>query len=223
MHLAIRIRQLFHIRGSLTFFCLRTTMETSLDERTREIDASNIVRVKRATEEAEKVDKVRRELVCIYREHRPGKTAEIDSLLEKYVGKEADLLAAVKKKYSVTAVSAHKNWSYVLKNYPNEGNKKSLQQQTWSVEQNLGSVRDEIDEIARSIKGECQMIIVGKEGRRKLVVRRRSTKEPICSLSLVEAAVEKMRHLVQQRYHIVRRQQTFQKNTSRGMFRKRLI
>lgn len=176
-------------------------MALSLDDLTRKIDAANLERVEMAAEKARHVGQIRRELMRIYREHQPSKIEEVDSMLEKYADKEEDLLLAVKKKYCVTFVQAQ-NWMYVLKNYscPWEGDKKSRQRQTWEVEKSLANVRKELDEMARSIKGECK-IVLGAQGCHKLVVRRRSNTEPLCSLSLVEATVDKMRmRLVRKRY-----------------------
>ena len=99
-------------------------------------------RAERVTGEARKVYNIRCELIRIYKVYPPGKITAVDLLLEKYAGREADLIKAVKKKYSASESDpAPENWSYVLKNYPTsrDGEKKSLQQQTWAVEQSIGT------------------------------------------------------------------------------------
>lgn len=45
------------------------------------------------------VEKVRRELVAIYRRHNETKVPEVDGLLAKYPGQEAKLLKLAREKY----------------------------------------------------------------------------------------------------------------------------
>jgi hypothetical protein len=174
----------------------------------QEIDeASNEARAK-----DEQLLTIRRQIANIFRKHNPEKLSELDGLLEKYRGKESDLLRAIQKKYLEKPPSIEKpqskgrswptmdfQWSYNLKIYSkNDGksDKKKFQMLVWKTEESLKRVQIPLDSLALSIGGECFM----REGKPRALTVRRVKREYLQPRELVESAVEKMRELVHGRY-----------------------
>jgi hypothetical protein len=80
------------------------------------------------------IDSVRtkRELQRIYRSHNRDKLDEIEQLLEKYIGREDDLMKAIYAKYRPSR-------SFVLKRQP-KTRKGTEQEQIWNLQEQIAFI-----------------------------------------------------------------------------------
>ena len=166
--------------------------------------------------------KAQRILVDIYRCHNPQKLKEIDGLLDKYRGKEDELVEAVRKKYSQLAMSptvvadstnttttagVRHGYRFILRHFPQRpANEQRRSDQR--EKQSLESIRPDLDRLATSIGGYC--VIESKpNGSLTMVVRgnpETMMTHDECYINSdgrrinIPAVVEQMRLLVKGRY-----------------------
>ena len=149
-------------------------------------------------------EEVKKAIEDIYRKKNPSKLDEIDSLMTKYRGKEAQLLDAIKKKYGQIASTKNSSptWKFVLKNFDPNNDKITNKH----IRASLAVVHAELQSLADSIGGECKEI-VGKAGQHKLVVQSVADGVGLTSDDLdgIKPTIEKMRSLIHERYQYDRK------------------
>lgn len=160
-------------------------------------------------------NKVRNKIKKIYKHNNPSKLNEIDALMEKYKGKEEQLLKAIEQKYTITQkrkptqkreptqkrkyTQNRKPWEFVLKNYERD------RVRNWNIDESISHSQIQLllNEMAESNSAECTEI-VAKDGRRKLVVRQKLGGENEVSRGDALLSLERMRRVIQKRYEFIR-------------------
>lgn len=129
----------------------------------------------------------RQQLIHIYKENNPKMIEKVDEVMAKYVGKEEELLQAVRTKYDCP-----EDWSFVLKHYSHSNNidRKKAQKRNWNIDDSLKPIRKVLDDLARGIGGEV-VDAVAKDGHRALVVRR-GTRSKSYRMKQVKSTVRTM-------------------------------
>ena len=143
------------------------------------------------------VERVRTKLVKIYEEHNPEKVREVDVLLEKYAGKEEQLLESVKKKYLHHKPEMTEKWSFVLAGIgKNCSDSNQVKHRKWWLEKRLEPIRPRLDKLAEAIGGECAFLPAKPSHKIPSFLVRQKRNASVYSMEDVEAKVHLMRTIV---------------------------
>jgi hypothetical protein len=155
--------------------------------------------VKLGSAAAKKLRKIKDQIRAIYQEHNQDKLAELDSLWEKYKGKEEDLLKAVKKKdlrIENSLPSGDFQWQFTLIDFSREQGR-NRQMTTWYNDETLETIMPLLEERAESIGGKCKFMVHKSE---RLLVVHRDPEVALRDKGVVESTVKGMKELIGRRH-----------------------